>query len=542
MLHMLVASRLPAHLVLAARAMTMTFRLRWREASAAFFERPLNRVRLGYAAWLFGVFCYFLPAATWSPVSRFNLTRAIVEQRTLSIDSFADSTGDRALYAGHWYSDKAPLPALLALPAYQLYHIMDRARGKAPAYEARGTPERPAMRLTVNRSFQRGLYVCSLSTVALSGVALGLILFELLRRRMTSSSALWGSAATLLCTCIFPYATGFYGHVMAGALLTGGALFLDPLWPSQAWPSQPEADGTTATEAPRVPSAPSWARAAGAGACLTAAVGCEYLAAVPALVLALAMLAYHRREHWPRWVLGMGLGALGPGLIIGAYHHACFGAPWRTGYSFISNARFAAGHATGFLGIRLPRLDALSGLLFGRFRGLFYVAPLTLLLTIGVLARARQKDGAALGGVLAFIALLLVNSSYYMWWGGAAAGPRHLVPVLGFLALGLPWVLAHRWSRWALVALGAVSAVNMLVIAGVGLEAPERGDVLIDFAYARLLQGRLSAIAGASNLGLEFGVVRGGTLGPLLVWMLAGAHILSRQMHELIASPRLART
>jgi hypothetical protein len=513
--------------------MTMTFRSRWRESSAAFLERPLNRLRLGYAAWLFGVFCYFLPAATWSPVSRFNLTRAIVEQGTLSIDSFADNTGDRALYGGHWYSDKAPLPALLALPAYQAYHMMDRARGKAPAYEVHGTAERPAIRLTVNRSFQRGLYVCSLSTVALSGVALGLILFELLRRRMSSSSALWGSAATLLCTSIFPYATGFYGHVMAGAFLVGGALLLDPMRPATA-------RRVNARDGAGEP--PAWGQAAGAGACLTAAIGCEYLAAVPALVLGLVLLAHQGREHWRRWLLGMALGALGPGLLIGAYHYACFGAPWRTGYSFITNARFAAGHASGFLGIRVPRWDALSGLLFGRFRGLFYVAPVTLLLAIGMVARARLKDGVALGGALAFLALLLVNSSYYMWWGGAAAGPRHLVPVLGFLALGVPWIWAQRWSRWALIALGAISALNMLVIAGVGLEAPERGDVLIDFAYARLLQGRLSAIAGASNLGLEFGIVRGGTLGPLLVWMLAGIHILSRQVHELIGAPQLART
>jgi hypothetical protein len=512
--------------------MTMTSHSRWTESTAAFFERPEHRLRLGYAAWLFGIFCYFLPAATWSPVSRFSLTRAIVEQRTLSIDAFADSTGDRALYDGHWYSDKAPLPALLALPAYQAYHIMDRARGKAPAYEARGTAERPAMRLTVNRSFQRGLYVCSVSTVVTSGVALGLILFELLRRRMSSSGALWGSAGTLLCTCIFPYATGFYGHVMAGAFLAGAALLLDPWRPAPGRASGHE-----------ISSAPSWARSAGAGACLTASVGCEYLAAIPALVLALAMLAHHDRRQWLRWLLGMALGALVPGLVIGGYHYACFGAPWRTGYSFIVNARFAAGHATGFLGIRVPRLEALVGLSFGRFRGLFYVAPVTLLMLVGVLARARLKDAAALGGLLAFSALLLVNSSYYMWWGGAAAGPRHLVPVLGFLALGLPWLWAQRWSRWALYALGAVSVLNMLVIAGVGLEAPERGDVLFDFAYARLLQGRISAIAGASNLGLEFGIVRGGTLGPLVVWMLCGAHILNRQVHELVgSSPRLVQT
>jgi len=33
--------------------------------------------------------------------------------------------------------------------------------------------------VTVNRSFQRALYVCSMSTAALAGVALGLLLFEL---------------------------------------------------------------------------------------------------------------------------------------------------------------------------------------------------------------------------------------------------------------------------------------------------------------------------------------------------------------------------
>jgi hypothetical protein len=271
-------------------------------------------------------------------------------------------------------------------------------------------------------------------------------------------------------------------------------------------------------------------------------VGCEYLAAVPALALAAALLAFQRREHLLRWLLGMALGALLPAAVLGTYHYLCFGAPWRTGYSFIVNARFAAGHASGFLGIRLPKPDALVGLLFGRFRGLFYVAPVTLLLLVGLLVRAWRKDAAAVAGALAFVVLLLVNSSYYMWWGGAAAGPRHLVPVLGFLALGVPWVWAQRWSRWALYGLGGVSALNMLVIAGVGLEAPERGDVLLDFAYARLLQGRLSMISGASNLGLEFGMVRAGTLGPLLVWMLGGAHILGRQVHEVLAAPRLART
>lgn len=486
----------------------------WRERVGAMLDDPLQRLRLGYAAWLFGVFCYFLPAATWSPVSRFDLTRALVEQHTLSIDAFADNTGDRARANEHWFSDKAPFVAALAAPAYQIYHLIDRSRGKAPTYELHGPASQPAARVSVNRSFQRGLYVCSLSTAALSGVALGLLLFEALRRRLSPLAALSGSAITVIATPIFPYATSFYGHVVAGAFLTAGAVLLD-------------ADGSTLGVRPR------FLRNAAAGACVAASVGCEYLAAVPGLALVLVLVPWGNGREARRLLVALAVGALGPGVVLGLYHASCFGAPWRTGYSFIVDPTFAAGHANGFLGVRVPRPAAVWGLLFGRLRGLFYVAPVTLLLAVGLAARARQGDRLARAGVVSCVSLLLVNASYYMWWGGAAAAPRHLVPTLGFLSLGIPWLWQRRWTRQLLFAAAAVSAIHMLAITAVGLEAPEHGDVLLDFVYARLLQGKLGLLSGASNLGLEFGLVRGGTLGPLLVWLLAGAYVLKRQVGEL---------
>jgi len=37
--------------------------------------------------------------------------------------------------------------------------------------------------------------------------------------------------------------------------------------------------------------------------------------------------------------------------------------------------------------------------------------------------------------------LLTYTSGYYMWWGGYAYAPRHLIPALPLLALGLvPWL------------------------------------------------------------------------------------------------------
>jgi len=156
---------------------------------------------------------------------------------------------------------------------------------------------------------------------------------------------------------------------------------------------------------------------------------------------------------------------------------------------------------------------------------------------VGLCVRACKRDWAAGAAALASLALLLVNASYYMWWGGAASAPRHLVPVLGLLALGVPWLWQRRWLRYLCLGLGLVALINMLGIAAVGLEAPERGDVLRDFVYARLLEGKVSALSGASNLGVEFGLVRGGTLGPLLVWLLVGAHVLYRQVSEILPAP-----
>jgi len=503
-------------------------------------DQPLSRLRMGYAAWLFGVFCYFLPAATWNPVSRFDLTRAIVEQGTLSIDAYADNTGDRARRGEHWYTDKAPLASLLALPAYQAFHWLDLARGKSPGYQAFASDGHPAQRVTVNRSFQRSLYVCSLATAGLAGVAIGLGLFELLRRRVSPAAALAGSAATVLATPIFPYATSFYGHVVAGAFLVVALALLD---------GSGTLDGGGAPR-PAESAGPRRFWIGAAGACLAASVGSEYLSAVPAAVLLLAFLGAVLRGSiaargaraslgWccSEALLPLALGALGPVLIIAGYHWACFGAPWRTGYSFVVDPKFAAGHASGFLGIRLPRAEALWGLSFGRLRGLFYISPLALALTVGLCVRACKRDWAAGAAALASLALLLVNASYYMWWGGAASAPRHLVPVLGLLALGVPWLWQHRWLRYLCLGLGLVAVINMLGIAAVGLEAPERGDVLRDFVYARLLEGKVSALSGASNLGVEFGLVRGGTLGPLFVWLLVGAHVLYRQVSEILPAP-----
>ncbi len=60
----------------------------------------------------------------WNEASRMALTQSLVEQHRFSIDeSVFVSTGDKVFIGNHFYSDKPPLPSLLAaLVYYPLYH------------------------------------------------------------------------------------------------------------------------------------------------------------------------------------------------------------------------------------------------------------------------------------------------------------------------------------------------------------------------------------------------------------------------------------
>lgn len=461
---------------------------------------------VAYGLWLLGIFAYFVPAATWNPVSRFDLTRAIVEQRTLSIDAFAENTGDRALAQGHWYTEKAPIPSILAVPAYSVFLLSQKLRGQQLEYSVLATADVPARRVVVNGPFQRGLYVCSLSTAGIGTALLGVFMFRLLLRRFTPGAALFGSAATVLGTPLLPYATSFYGHGVAAAFLVAAlwALFADT-------------EGPATRRHVRI-----------AGACLALSAGCEYLAAIPAIVIGVFFLATSKRVDLRSRIVDLALGGAGPALLIAAYHTACFGGPLRTGYAFVVRPEFVKGHASGLLGLHLPSADGTFGLLFGTRRGLLFLAPIAApAIVFGIQHARSNRDLASRAGILAFGALLFVNAGYYMWWGGAAAGPRHLVPALAFLSVGaaVAWESPRRWW-WA--ALAMLSIANFIVITAVGLEAPDRGNLLLDYAYFRLARGQIASLSGASNIGMRLGLSPGATLGPLLVWLVLGARFLAR--------------
>jgi hypothetical protein len=470
------------------------------------------------AAALLVSYGYFMPAPASNEISRFDLVRALVERGRLDIDPYAETTPDIARRGEHSYSDKAPGTALLATPWYAIYAGVQRLRGaEAPGFaresQLRGTPVVGEDRLFFNPAFRRAVYVCNLGTNVLAGAALGALFFLLLGRwGLPARAALAATAALSLGSPIFAYSTMFFGHVLAATGLFGAFAALD--------------------RREQAPERGAWWTVA-AGAAVGFGILIELPVVLGALVLAGFLATGVDLRGWRervRVLVRFTAGALPPLLVLAAYQTAAFGAPWQSGYAHVANPTFAAGMAHGILGVGWPRPAVLVALLIGRARGLFYIAPVLALALVGLVRGVRDPMSRRRAVVATAIvtAFLLMNAGYYMWWGGAALGPRHVVPALPFLCLGLAWFLpAAGWRADLFVVLLGIAVVNQLGAVAVSPLAPPGGDVLFGYVYQHLVHGQLAILPGASNLGMLLGLRGLASLLPLLVaWALALAILI----------------
>jgi hypothetical protein len=456
---------------------------------------------------------WFVEAPSWNQNSRLALTRAIVEHGTTQIDAYHFTTGDKSRRDGHWYCDKAPGVSLLAVPPYAVFHALRRATGRPPpgvdvvpldpldrALERAPAPDAlaPGDRLVFDPAHRVALWVCRMASVGVLALVGGAALFLLLLARTGRRDVALAVAATwAFATPALPYGAAFYGHqACAGALVAGFALVA-------LAPDDRSGRGRLA---------------ALAGALLGIAVVCEYPAAAPAA----AIWAWALARRGPKFAGAMALGAAPLAALLAAYHAAAFGHPLATGYDFVDRPEFAQGMAVAY-GLHAPDPRALLELTFGSYRGLFYVAPVSILAVWGLgaaLVGDARRDETALA--IAIVAYYLgLNAGYYMWDGGAAFGPRHCVPMLPFLALGLAPALEAIPRAYGVLA--ALSALYMFAAAAAGPEAPQHGDPLWGHALPRLFQ---SDPPGATDIGRLFGLPGGVGLVLLAAawaaWMAAG--------------------
>jgi hypothetical protein len=470
-------------------------------------------------------FAFFVGPPAWNQNSRLALTRALVEHGDVTIDEWHVTTGDKSWRDGHFYSDKAPGVSLLAVPPYAGFHVFRRATGAElprvrvipldPAIAAAGLTPEPEARLpgdvlAYNSATLMALWLCRMFAVSLPTLLAGGLFYLVMLRELEGRwrEATWASLIWLLATPTLGYACGLYGHQLVGSLLFASFALI-----------------VLTDRQPRLGAGVVWL----IGALLGWAVLCEYTAAVPvALIVA-----------WASWRRGVGLGlalilaGVPWALVLAGYHTWAFGSPLATGYDFVYLEEFAEGMAVNY-GIGAPDLAVLGQLTFGSYRGLFYLSPVLLLASWGLVvrlgerARGREISPSNVGEplrvgdlvlALSIVAwYLLLNSAYYMWDGGASLGPRHAVPMLGFLAIGLGPAL--RWFPGATALLGVVSCLHMVLITAAGPEAPSHGNPIWAYAVPKLFEP--VSPGAATTLGRLLGLPGPLSLVPLFVlwWLL----------------------
>lgn len=444
-------------------------------------------------------YAYFDQGHGWNQDSRFDLTRSIVEYHTLSIDHFHFNTGDKALFQGHHYSDKAPGLAFSAVPVWAVLYAWERASGRDLALDMAG---------------QKGLYLATVITVSLPMAIAGGVLFLLaIRFGASLAGAAFAALVFGLANPAWCYATLFWEHAPAAAYL----IFAFAAVVSLMDPSTPRRDFRLGLLL---------------GLFAGWAVLTSYMCAPLAVLLTALALVHARSGGWPRIrrvAAGIAITASLCAAILALYNTLAWGSPFHLSYSFEQD--FAHLHVT-FFGLGKPDWDTFLAILIGHQHGLLYLAPVLAPAPLGMILlwRNRSSRWSILFAGLAVIYFFVLNSCIVglEGGGGASFGPRYLFPAIPFLCLMLAalWTETYPWFRALLVALAAVSLVVTLIAVSTNPMPLQLWPTpLGDHLWPAFKAGSIP-IPGPerSNLGRALGLHGQASLIPLLlIWMVAAA-------------------
>jgi len=357
--------------------------------------------------WLVAIAVVYLYAFPYYPkiqsaneLPRVYLVKAMVDDGTFAIDAGVKrwgGTADVSPHGKHQYSNKAPGSSLIVVPFYAAVKLVA------------GEPSL-AFTMWLCRVVS-GVVPAILFLVLLWGFLARFAPDENLRRVVLIAYALGSMAMT--------YAILYFSHQLAAICI------------ASAWILCIGAvDGTRARTRLTLFLA---------GLLAGAAPLVDYQAAfagVPVAVYLIVALIRSRPPVQVAQLLAITIaGAAIPIAILLAYHAACFGSPFRTGYD--ASTTWAVYHQQGFLGITKLRSEAFWGSFFAADNGLFVLSPWVLLALPGgfLLWRRREAGDRATLYVAVAVAVIFIAfvSSITFWRGGWGVGPRYITAMLPFL-------------------------------------------------------------------------------------------------------------
>ncbi len=357
--------------------------------------------------------------------AHYALISALAEDHSPVIDRFLQYTYrvDLSWKDGHYYSDRPPGTALLALPFYVL--------GKASGASGKDLEA-----------------IVALLPAILGALAVGLVFAVGRRLGLCRTAAALPAIALALCTPHRTYSSSLWSHAPSA--------FFDVLavWLALRVIEEGSLEGRRARRLlVLLGIACGYGVVVDYSAAVSGAVVC-LAAAAPALGKGPSLVA-RARAMWPL-AAGLLAGVL-PGLV---YSTAAFGSPLATPYRYHVGWEVTRQLTTMYGG---PFLEGFTGLLFRPEAGLLLYSPI-LALAFWAAPSMWSRIGARRAGatLLPGLAMLLLTAKHATWHGGAAHDARYLMVVMPLfcLPLGFFYRDARRDDR------GEVNGLSLAVFWG----------------------------------------------------------------------------
>ncbi|MFX1519908.1 MAG: hypothetical protein ACFFCD_08300 [Promethearchaeota archaeon] len=375
------------------------------------FFQLLRDVRIRLFLSVLIIYSYFINGFN-SPNegTRLALIMAIVEQHSFKINKYMEWTWwiDYSEYppeSGIYYSDKAPGLSFIGIPFYFL--------GKFVAYRLYSDL------LLINGTVASFIVLCSSIFTALSVV----VVFELCKLlKISQKASLLTALSYAFGTIAFVYGKTFFAHGTSAFLLISAAYLTVHYFQNG------RKDSTKVLLA---------------GLALGYSVCIDYQN-VLALPPILSFYVFKREFRKLLFFLVPYIACLG---LLAWYQYVAFGSPFSTPYNYTGTY----GDVQSIQAFSYPMQLGLFGLLFGTYRGLFYLSPFLLFGIYGFVLFFRRYKYEAIWFASTFLLMLFVLSVYVVWYGGGAYGPRLLLSVIPFIVVPIGMLLDTRHisnNRW----------------------------------------------------------------------------------------------
>lgn len=348
---------------------------------------------------------------TWctpNPVSHALPVLTLVDSSTFRIDEYQNRTGDKSKVGDHYYSDKAPLPSVLAAPFYWLMkhtgltQTTENTGKKYPIYIW------SAVSQADGRTYQ---FPQVIPILAMGGLLFGSVPFAIiLLLTLWKIKGGGGTVSPVLLVMlsfygsfIFVFAGTFFNHILTGFLLLLSYIFIKDR------------------------------RYMLSGLLAGLSFACE---SPVAIVIPLWAIVIWLNEKKFRGSILFCLGALPGILFIILYNYFVSGHPFTMINAYSADRVFQNIHSA--YGFSLPTAASLWGLSFGLYMGLLPHAPVLFLcgyFLIKEIVKRYPLQSLFKNYIATFsVPFYLVIASSFAWWGGWSYGPRYLM-ALGFILL-----------------------------------------------------------------------------------------------------------